>query len=170
MQRVVVYGSSGAGKTQLASRLARALGAPHVEIDQLAFDAGRHVDADVLASRFAASVTGDRWVVEGMHRDELSVALARADLFVWLDLARRVVARRLLTRTATHVLTRQPRLGRRATLRDEASFVRKSIGNVARRRRHGRELESAARRAGIDVVRLTTPRAVRRWLSSSARA
>ena len=163
--RVVVYGSSGAGKSRLAAELARRTGGDHVEIDLLAFDAaGDHVDPSELCRRFAAATPPDgRWVVEGMHRDQLEAALAHADLFVWLDVGRRTIARHLVARTLRHLVTRRPRHGRAVTvasvLRADARFIAKSVRRVPDRRRHAQRLAALAAAAhGGPVVHLTSSR------------
>jgi adenylate kinase family enzyme len=85
VERVVVYGTSGSGKSTYAA----ALGLPHIELDA-------HRSADRGA--FEHAIAGPTWVVEGVQRDEISAALERADTFVWLDPPRRVVVWRLLRR------------------------------------------------------------------------
>jgi adenylate kinase family enzyme len=153
VERVVVYGSSGAGKSTLAAPVAAAIRGAHVELDALAFDEGfRHVDQAVLRQRFADVIARSaRWVVEGMHRDQLAVALAEADTFVWLDLPRRTVAHRLLRRYKN-----EPR-------RRELAFVVKSIASHPRRRRHGKAFAATAPDRGVGVVHLTSARAATTW-------
>lgn len=165
MRRVVIYGSSGAGKSTLATRLAADHGL-FVEIDLLAFDAaGEHVDLAVLRERFQPALSAERWVVEGMHRDELSLAIRSADTFVWLDYARAVVATQLVSRLVRHVVFRRSRHGRAMTLRSvyrrELPFVWKAIRSHPRRRAHGEALMALAAEHGLRVHRFTTPRQTR---------
>ena len=170
VRRVVIYGNGGTGKSTLARALAAALGGPHVEIDGLAFtDDYAHVALEDLRAAFSDAITAhERWVVEGVHRDELTMALEQADTFVWLDLPRRTATRRLVTRIVLHLVTRRVRHGQRTTLRTlrrrEVPFVRKTIAAHARRRAHGEAFSTLAARCGVDVVRLTSARHVRRWL------
>lgn len=162
MRRVVVYGSSGAGKSTFASALAERHGLAHIELDLLAYDAdGIHVDLPVLHGRFQQALTADGWVVEGMHRDELGVALHSADTFVWLDYSRPVVAARLVSRLVGHAAFPRERHGRRMTLRSvvrrELPFVWTSIRKHPRRRAHGEALMERALGHGLSVHRLATP-------------
>lgn len=168
VRRVVVYGSSGSGKSVFASQLA-ALGLePHVEIDVLAYDDGIHVEQAELQQRFGSFITGDTWVVEGMHRDQLEVAIPRADVFVWIDIPRRIVTYRLVTRTLRHALRRHPRHGRRVSLhslvRRELPFIIKSVRSVPRRQEHARRLADLARASDVEVVQLSSSRTVRAWV------
>ena len=164
-----MYGSSGVGKSTFAGCLARAVGAEHIEIDLLAYDpAGVHVPQELLRERFEEAIGVDRWVVEGMHRDQLHRALEQSDAFVWLDYPRHVVGRRLIGRMLRQLLLREQRHGRRTTLRSawqrELPFVAKTLRSYPRRRDHGHDLAARATALGLRVERLPSPRAARRWL------
>ena len=166
---MVVYGSSGAGKSSLAARIAAVIDAAHVEIDVLAYDeAAVRVEQSELRHRFATASRVERWVVEGMHRDQLTAAIPSADLLIWLDLPRRTIARRLVFRMISHLVTGRPRHGRRVTFRSvvgrEVPFIVKSVRSVPRRRRHGRALNDLAKDAGVEVLHLTSASAAHRYL------
>jgi nicotinamide riboside kinase len=167
VHRVVIYGSSGSGKSALAAHLADLGLAPHVEIDVLAFEEGVHVDQAVLRERFSRAIAGDTWVVEGMHRDQFEMAIPRADVFVWLDLPRRVIAYRLVLRTLRHAAWRRPRHGRRISLgslvRREVPFIVKSVRSVPRRQAYARRLVALAERSDVEVLRLVSSTDAERW-------
>ena len=154
MRRVVVYGSSGVGKSTFASELARSHRLKHVEIDLLAYDSeGAHVEHELLRERFHQALAAEAWVVEGMHRDELYRALRSADTFVWLDYPKAVVARRMSVRLLRHLIFRQRRHGRRVTVRSalkrELPFIRKTLASYERRRTHGQALMNEAAALGL---------------------
>jgi len=69
--RIVVVGTSGAGKTTLAKNIAAALAIPHIELDALHWDPdwrGLSVtDPDEFIRRVAAATAGDAWVVDGNY-------------------------------------------------------------------------------------------------------
>ncbi|MBX9797186.1 topology modulation protein [Sphingomonas sp.] len=85
-QRVIVIGSSGAGKSTFARRLGAATGLPVTHIDQLFWQAGwvQRDKADYLA-RLQAVVAQDRWIIEGVNPSSLDLRLPRADLLIWLE-------------------------------------------------------------------------------------
>jgi adenylate kinase family enzyme len=84
-RRILVLGSTGAGKTMLALRVSAALGVPHVELDALHW--GPHwTKRDTFEAEAAAWIARDAWVIDGGYGDITRAAWPRAELVVWLDL------------------------------------------------------------------------------------
>jgi adenylate kinase family enzyme len=104
-RRILVAGTSGAGKTTVARALSDRLRIPHVDIDGLYHGPGwvprPEFDADV-----AAFVATDTWVTEWQYSAARPLLLARADLLVWLDLTRPQVLAQLVPRTLRRRLRR----------------------------------------------------------------
>ena len=104
--RVLVAGTSGAGKTRLAARISEILDVPHIEIDALFHGPGwtprETFEAEVL--RFSS---GPAWVTEWQYGLVRSVLAERADLLVWLDLPRVTVMRQVAARTLSRRLRRE---------------------------------------------------------------
>ncbi|MFF3945705.1 adenylate kinase [Streptomyces sp. NPDC001902] len=105
-RRVLVAGTSGAGKTTLAARVAAALQVPHVEIDALFHGPGwtRRPSFEADVHRFSA---GPGWVTEWQYGSVRAHLAARADVLLWLDLPRRRVMRQVIRRTLVRRLRRQ---------------------------------------------------------------
>ena len=169
MKRVVVYGSSGAGKSTVAARLATLRAIDHAEIDALAYEPrGGHTNPETLQAAFRAAIDGPGWVVEGMHREQLGLALAHADTFVWLDMCCRQIATNLLRRDIERLITRRVRHGRRLTVRsfvaDELPFIAKTVRRFDDRRAYGQQFASESAARGASVVHLRTRADVRAFL------
>lgn len=101
-QRVVVIGSSGAGKSTFARRLGAATGLPVTHIDQLFWQAGwMQTPKPLYLERLAAVVAEDCWIIEGVNASTLDLRLPRTDLLIWLERSRLAclwrVARRVLS-------------------------------------------------------------------------
>jgi adenylate kinase family enzyme len=104
-QRVLVAGTSGAGKTTLARAVAGILGCPHVELDALYHGPGWTQRAEFVAEVDLFSA-GPAWTTEYQYATVRHLLLERADLFVWLDLPRPVVMGRVIRRTVSRRLRR----------------------------------------------------------------
>lgn len=110
MNRVVVVGTSGSGKTTTARRIAGILDVPHLEMDSVMHADGWNATPDDEFARIVGEFTDqDRWVVDGNYTSHgaREAAWPKADTFVWLDLPRPVVMRRVIRRTLRRVVTRE---------------------------------------------------------------
>jgi adenylate kinase family enzyme len=170
MDRVVVVGPPGSGKTTTAAVIAQRLDAPHTELDSLWWDpnwteAGR----DTFRARLAPVVAADRWVVDGNYTSAGAADLVwpRADVVVWLDLGRWVTVPRVVRRTFTRAaLRRELWNGNRESVR--LALRADSIIWYAYREhpKYNRKYDALAREGDHpNWVRLQTPRAVRRWVA-----
>jgi adenylate kinase family enzyme len=105
-RRVLVAGTSGAGKTTLASRVATLLDVPHIEIDAL-FHGPGWTPRDSFESDVHKFSAGPCWVTEWQYSQVRAILAQRADLVVWLDLPRALVMRQVVRRTVHRRLARQ---------------------------------------------------------------
>lgn len=86
MQRVVVIGNSGGGKSVLARRLAAELHLPYFEVDTLLWTNGWKLAHD-YAQRHEALISQDSWVIDGLgERSSIPSRLSRATAVVLVDL------------------------------------------------------------------------------------
>jgi adenylate kinase family enzyme len=105
MARIVVLGTSGAGKTTVARALADRLDADLIDLDELATGPGwTKVPTADFRSKVLKAIDATDWVVDGNYERALGdVVLARAETAVWLDLPLRVSLARMLRRTRSLV-------------------------------------------------------------------
>jgi adenylate kinase family enzyme len=168
--RIAVVGTSGAGKTTLARRLAQHLGLTHVELDAIHWGPGwAPIPQDVLRDRVAGALEGDAWVIDGNYGAVRDIVWTRADTLVWLDYTLPVVMGRVTWRTLRRSLLGEELWnGNRERLRT-AAFSRDSIiwwalSTYRRRKREYPLLFSKPEYAYLDVVHLRSPRQARDWL------
>jgi len=175
LRRVRVVGTTGSGKTTFAGRLAAQLGVPHLELDEVFWDADwtkRDPDeARALIGAFVSSA--DRgWVTDGNWTAGTDGLLTDADAFVWLDYPRRTVMARVVRRTLRRGLLRTELWhGNREDLRNvlnrdpDQNVVLWSWTSHARNRDRYTAL---AAESAIPVIRLRSPREASRWLAGVA--
>src|SRR5260370_172169 len=103
-ERVVVVGCAGSWKTTLGREVAVRLDARHIERDALGDD-----EAPGFAALVAAAVeaAGGRWVFDGAPYNAEALVYPHADALVALDYPRRVVWRRVVSRSLRLWLTRR---------------------------------------------------------------
>lgn len=105
-RRILVAGTSGAGKTTVARPVAALLDLPHIEIDAL-FHGPGWTPRDTFQSEVHRFSAGSCWVTEWQYSQVRAILAQRADLLVWLDLPRTVVMRQVIGRTVRRRLSRQ---------------------------------------------------------------
>jgi adenylate kinase family enzyme len=166
VQRVLVLGPGGAGKSVLSRELAGVTGLPLVHLDREFWAPGWVKPADdAWRQRIDELLAGDSWIVDGTHVDTLDYRLSRADGVVLLDYSRwlavRGVTQRLLTAAGRRRADLAPGCRNRLD-RDYASWV-------WRYHRETRPQVSAAleRHADhVETITLRNRRHAQRWLRS----
>ena len=170
--RILVVGTSGAGKTTMARTIAQTLGRPHIE-----FDAYRHgpnwteTPDDLFREQLKEALKGDTWVADGNYTVARDVVWPRATTLLWLDFPIYVVMWRLFWRTMRRGIFRQ-RLwnGNRESLWQHL-FSRQSLFLWAwqthwRRKRTLPAALAQPEHAHLDLVHLRSPGAAKRWLKA----
>jgi adenylate kinase family enzyme len=103
VERVLVIGSGGAGKTTLARTLAVATGLPLVHLDRLYWRAGWVATPEEEWRRVVERlVAGERWLIDGNYGGTMANRVAAADTVVFLDLPRSRCLARVVRRALVH--------------------------------------------------------------------
>lgn len=101
MERVLILGCAGAGKSTLARALSRRSGLPLVHLDRHYWRAGwREPAKDEWLKQVAALAAEPRWIMDGNYGDTIALRLARADTLIFLDQPRWRCLWGVLSRTA----------------------------------------------------------------------
>lgn len=99
MQRVLVFGCSGAGKSTFARRLAQATGLPRTELDAVFWQPGRvQTPRPEFFEKIAALCAEPAWILDGNYPSSLHLRLPRADTAIWLDYPRHRCLRQAISR------------------------------------------------------------------------
>ncbi len=102
MERILVIGPCGAGKSTLARKLGGKLGLPVFHMDQLNWQPGWIERGKVeLRKQLDGVLIQPRWIIDGNYGGTLPPRLERADTVVYLDFPIRLCLTRLLRRIWT---------------------------------------------------------------------
>lgn len=170
MQRVLVVGTSGAGKTTVADAIARRYHLPHIELDGLFWKPGwGHSTDPEFCAKLERACAGDRWVVDGNYFYKLGDELwERADTAVWLDLPLAQILWRAARRTIAQALTRKELWnGNRDHLSHlwrKGYIMRWVLASHAQNRKRYADAMRDPRFRHITFVRLCSSHDVRAWL------
>jgi len=125
MQRILVIGSPGAGKSTLASRIAGRLGLPVIHLDREYFGPGWAVPGkEEWRERVRALAAKPAWVMDGNYASTFDIRVPRATVIVFLDLPRWRCLASVLWRVARNYGRVRADLGPDCTERFDWSFMR----------------------------------------------
>jgi adenylate kinase family enzyme len=89
VERILIIGSPGAGKSTLGAEMALRTGLPLVHLDQLHWKPGWVESSPAeFDSKLLEAIARPRWIIEGNYGRTLPLRLARADTVVDLHLPR----------------------------------------------------------------------------------
>lgn len=163
MERVLVIGPCGAGKSTLSVELARRLDLPVHHLDRLHWHPGWvEGDKDDLIEQLAAITAGRRWLIDGNYGGTMAQRLARADTVVYLDFPIRLCLWRALKRIWTWRGQSRPDMTDGCPERFDLEFL---IYILRWNRGPRPRTETALEGFEGDLIRLKDPRALQDWLT-----
>ena len=171
-RRICVVGTTGVGKSTLASELSRVLCIPHIELDALSWGPNWIACSTEELRRKTDELTcRDAWVVDGNYSVIRDLTLQRAEAVVWLDYSLTLILWRLWTRTWKRVITRQNLWGTNTERLFPQFFSKDSLflwalQTYQRRRRTYTTLLSSPPYAFLKVFHFHSPRETQTWLRS----
>jgi len=174
VQRVLIGGISGAGKTTFARELCRRTGLPYFEMDGFYHGPG-WVPIPTFEDDVAAVVAQDAWVFDSHgYKEVRDLMWSRADTVIFLDFARWVVTSRVTRRSFARAWDQEPMFNGntedfRAWL-DPEHPIQWSVRAYRSRQEDMRTRFRDPANAALHKVHLRTPRAAQRWLDLVAPA
>ena len=143
MKRVVVFGTTGSGKTRLAEQLRERLSLRVIELDALYWGRGwQPAPLDLFRYRVENEIRDGDWIVVGIYGQVRDLTWRAADTLIWLDLPLPLVMWRLFWRTIRRAWSREELwgTGNRERFAIECAFLGKDKTIV--RLRSTREVEA----------------------------
>jgi adenylate kinase family enzyme len=176
--RIVVVGTSGAGKTTLARRIAGLFELPHIELDAINWQSGWHDltrhDPEEFVRRVNEAIKVEARVVDGNYGPVRDRVWQRATHLVGLDYERPVIMARVISRTLLRaVLRAELWAGNRERWRHmlrPSRPIRWAWNTWERRRRETAERLAQSECAHLAVPRLHRPSDISRAVEFLAKA
>ena len=102
MERVMIIGCGGAGKSTLARRLGEITGLPVVHLDKLFWKPGwEQISREEFDELHRKALMGDKWIIDGNYDRTMQERMQYCDTVIYLDFSRFAcligVAKRILT-------------------------------------------------------------------------
>ena len=164
LSRVLVVGTTCAGKTTYARQLSQSLGVPHIELDALYWLADWvERPNEEFRTLVGEAASGERWVVDGNYGSIRDTLWTRATSVIWLNYPFFIVAGRGLRRTVKRCITREELYaGNRETfsksLFSRDSILRWLVTTYGRRKREYRDLFDQDQYPNLAKIEFTKPR------------
>ncbi len=165
MERIVIIGCGGAGKSTLARQLGEKLDIPVVHLDKLFWHPGWvQASPEEFDGRLARELEKSRWIMDGNFDRTMLQRIARCDTIIYLDFSRFAclwgVAKRILTTYGTV----RPDMGEGCPERFDLDFL-KWVWNFNRNKRE-KNYRLLNEIEGVETIVLKSRRMVKRFLRS----
>ncbi|MDQ2747323.1 MAG: DNA topology modulation protein [Acidobacteriota bacterium] len=109
MKRILVIGSSGAGKSTFSRRLGKIVGIEVVHLDKLHWKPNwTEPSKDEWQKILAEAVKKDSWIMDGNYSRTIEMRVAACDTVIFLDMPRVVCIYRILQRVAFYYGKHRP--------------------------------------------------------------
>ena len=164
MQRILVIGCCGAGKSVFSRALGKKLGLPVVHLDRLFWLPGwREQTPEAFDAALEAELVKERWIMDGNYGRTLARRLESADTVIFLRYSRFRCLAGVFLRRLRYFGRSRPDLGPGCPERIDREFLR-YVWNYNRITLPVMEQRLAARPAGCRLIELESRREARNFL------
>ena len=165
MERILIIGCGGAGKSTMARQLGDKLQIPVVHLDKLFWKPGWVEETpEEFDRKLAVEMENPRWIMDGNFNRTMPQRVAKCDTIIYLDFSRVACLLGVLKRVITTYGTVRPDMGEGCPERVDLEFL-KWVWNYNRdkRERNNQLLNEAE---NVETIVLKNRRMVRRFLRS----
>lgn len=154
MQRIVIIGCGGAGKSTLSRQLGEKLNIPVVHLDKLFWKPGwMEMPKDEFDILHDQEISKDQWIIDGNFNRTMPERIARCDTVIYLDFSRFACLWGVAKRVLTTYGTVRPDMGEGCPERLDMDFL-KWVWNYNRNKREKNyQLLNQATHARIIVLK-----------------
>ena len=168
MERILIIGCGGAGKSTLARQLGDKLGLPVVHLDGI-FWLPNWVerDRDEFDERIRQELVKETWIMDGNYNRTLPERIQYCDTIIYLDFSRMACLWGVLKRVVTTYGTVRPDMGAGCPERFDLEFL-KWVWNYNKNKRE-QNYRLLNESEGVETIVLKNRRMVRRFLNHLGR-
>ena len=163
MERIVIIGCGGAGKSTLARQLGEKLDIPVVHLDKLFWRPGWvQVSKDEFDKLHREALAREKWIMDGNFDRTMAERITRSDTVIYLDFSRFACLMGVLKRVFTTYGKVRPDMGEGCPERIDWDFLKWVWDfNKNKREKNYRLLNEAE---GKETIVLKNRRAVKKFL------
>ena len=165
MERLIIIGCGGAGKSTLARKLGEVLDLPVVHLDKLFWKPGWvETTAEEFDALLAMELAKDKWIMDGNFNRTMPERIKRCDTIIYLDFSRFTCLMGVLKRIITTYGKVRPDMGEGCPERIDLDFL-KWVWNFNKNKRESyyKLLNEAE---NVETIVLKNRRAVKLFLNS----
>ncbi len=165
MERIIIIGCGGAGKSTLARQLGEKLGLPVVHLDKLFWKPGWvHLTDEEFDAVHRQALAEEKWIIDGNFNRTMEERVARCDAIIYLDFNRFACLFGVFKRILTTYGTVRPDMGEGCPERFDWEFLQWVWNYNKDKRERNYKLLNEAEHA--ETIVLKNRRAVKMFLNS----
>jgi adenylate kinase family enzyme len=169
MQRILVIGSGGAGKSTFARQLGEITGLPVIHLDRLYWKAGwEKPTKKEWSAVIAREIAAPEWIMDGNFGGTLPERIKRADAIILLDVSRWICLWRVAMRAVRYRGRHRPDMAPGCAERFDVEFI-KWIWNYPRRSKPAKMALLEASGPDQRVVIIRSRAEIKRFLEETRR-
>ncbi len=173
-RRIAVVGTTSSGKSTLAERLARKIGADYIELDAFYWEPNwTPATALDFFIRTKETIQAETWVAAGNYRLVRNLIWDKAEAVIWLDYPFHIVFWRLLKRTLRRAVTQEElwngnreKFWGHLKLWSEESLFHWLFKTYWRRKQEYPMLFSLPQNAHLKIIHFKHPKEMEDWLGN----
>lgn len=167
MKRILIIGSSGAGKSTFARHLGKATGLEVIHLDKLFWNPNWVETAkDEWKEKVEKALQGDSWIIDGNFGGTMEIRLPACDTVIFLDMPRTLCVYRILKRVAFYRRGSRPDMAQGCDEKFDWEFI-KWVWNYPARSKPKVEALLKRFQDTKTVIRLKSKKDVARFLINS---
>ena len=168
MERILIIGCGGAGKSTLARQLGGKLNLPVVHLDKLFWHSGWvESTPEEIDAKIHAEMAKPQWIMDGNYNRTLPERVKHCDTIIYLDFSRFACLRGVLKRIITTYGTVRPDMGEGCPERIDLDFLKWVWSYNTDKRERNYKLLNETEHA--QTIVLKNRRMVKRFLQSLER-